>query len=183
MSENNSMNEELLEESGGKKEKSEFMEWIRTFAFAIAIALVIRMFVFEMVAVHQSSMYPTLQDGQHIGIFRLAYAVSEPECGDIVVIKINEEKNYVKRVIATEGQKVEIIQNTVYVDGEPLEEEYISDELVYADYGPIVVPEDSIFVMGDNRPNSIDSRAIGCLPVENIIGKAVIRFIPFRIFK
>lgn len=183
MEETNSTNEELLDENGEKKEKSELMEWIKTFAFAIAIALLIRMFVFEMVSVHQSSMYPTLQDGQNIGIFKLAYAVSEPERGDIIVIKISEEKNYVKRVIATEGQKVEIIQNVLYIDGEETPEEYLPEGLVYNDYGPIVVPEGYIFVMGDNRPSSIDSRAIGCLPEKDIIGKAVIRFIPFTIFK
>ncbi|MBO4361012.1 MAG: signal peptidase I [Eubacteriaceae bacterium] len=168
-----------------KKEavRKEVLEWIRTFVFAIALALVIRMFLFEMVAVHQSSMYPTLADGQKVGLLKIAYAVSEPQRGDIVVIKVSEEKNLVKRVIATGGQKVEIIQSRVYIDGEELDEEYISDDLVYSDYGPIVVPEGYIFAMGDNRPSSIDSRAMGCFPAEDVLGRVCIRFVPFTVFR
>ena len=63
-----------------------------------------------------------------------------------------------------------------------MQEEYVSDDLVYSDYGPIVVPEGYIFAMGDNRPVSVDSRALGCFPADNVLGRVVIRFIPFRIF-
>ena len=179
--------EEKVEESLSEEEKradrtKEIMEWVRTFVFAIALALVIRMFLFEMVAVHQSSMYPTLKDGENVGLLKMAYMVSSPEYGDIVVIKISDEKNYVKRVIATGGQKVEIIQNRVYIDGQIIDEEYISDELEYSDFGPIVVPEGYIFAMGDNRPSSIDSRALGCFPEDDVLGRVVIRFLPFRVF-
>lgn len=173
---------EAEEEKERIRKRTEVIEWIRTFVFAIALALIIRMFFFEMVAVHQSSMYPTLQEGQNVGLLKIAYVVSEPQRGDIVVIKISEEKNYVKRVIATEGQKIEIIQNRVYIDGEEIDEEYVSDDLVYSDYGPIVVPEGYIFAMGDNRPVSVDSRALGCFPADDVLGRVVIRFIPFRIF-
>ena len=117
------------------------------------------------------------------GLLKIAYAVSEPQRGDIVVIKVSEEKNLVKRVIATGGQKVEIIQSRVYIDGEELDEEYISDDLVYSDYGPIVVPEGYIFAMGDNRPSSIDSRAMGCFPAEDVLGRVCIRFVPFTVFR
>ena len=178
--------EEKVEESLSEEEKradrnKEIMEWVRTFVFAIALALVIRMFLFEMVAVHQSSMYPTLKDGENVGLLKMAYMVSSPEYGDIVVIKISDEKNYVKRVIATGGQKVEIIQNRVYIDGQIIDEEYISDELEYSDFGPIVVPEGYIFAMGDNRPSSIASRALGCFPEDDVLGRVVIRFFPFRV--
>ena len=172
----------VSEEEKKRERTKEIMEWVKTFIFAIALALVIRMFLFEMVAVHQSSMYPTLKEGDNVGLLKIAYTVSPPQYGDIVVIKITDEKNYVKRVIATGGQKVEIIQNRVYIDGEIIDEEYISDELVYSDYGPIVVPEGYIFAMGDNRPSSVDSRALGCFPEDNVLGRVVIRFIPFRIF-
>ena len=187
MSTENEKIEEKDENSVSEEEKradrnKEIMEWVRTFVFAIALALVIRMFLFEMVAVHQSSMYPTLKDGENVGLLKMAYMVSSPGYGDIVVIKISDEKNYVKRVIATGGQKVEIIQNRVYIDGQIIDEEYISDELEYSDFGPIVVPEGYIVAMGDNRPSSIDSRALGCFPEDDVLGRVVIRFFPFRVF-
>ena len=175
------------EDAAQEKEKKaarrkEILEWVRTFIFAIAIAILIRTFVFEMVSVHQSSMYPTLKDGENVGIFKLAYTVSPPDRGDIVIIKVSEEKNYVKRVIALPGEKIEIADSTVYIDGEPLDEEYLPEELVYDDYGPIVIPEGCFFAMGDNRPTSIDSRALGCFDEEDLIGKVIIRFVPFRLF-
>ncbi len=180
------MTEELTpkkETAESKEEKrKEIKEWIVSFIIAFLIAFLIRCFVFETVVVKQSSMYPTLNPDDRLGLFKLSYTISEPKQGDIIVIKISEDKNYVKRLIATENQTVEIKDSTVYVDGKALNEEYISDDLVYDDFEEITVPAHHIFVMGDNRVSSIDSRSLGCLSEDDIIGKVVIRFNPLTRF-
>ena len=175
----NDLNEDKSE---GKDKIKEVKEWISAFIIALIIAFSIRVFVFEMVMVKQTSMSPTLNPDDRLGLFKLAYTLSEPKQGDIIVIKVSEEKNYVKRLIAKENQTVEILDCVVYVDGVPLEEEYIPEGTFYDDFEKITVPEDYVFVMGDNRVSSIDSRSIGCLPEEDIIGKIVIRFMPFALF-
>lgn len=171
------------EKENNKSEKiQEIKEWIIAFAIALIIAFSIRFFIFETVIVKQSSMYPTLNPDDRLGLFKLSYTISEPQQGDIIVIKITDKKNYVKRLIATENQTVEIRNSVVYVDGVALDEEYISDDIVYDDFDMITVPEGYIFVLGDNRVSSIDSRSLGCLPENDIIGKVVIRFNPLTFF-
>ena len=122
-----------------------------------------------------------------------------PKAGDIVVLQVEEEiadrydslyKNepIIKRVIATEGQTVSIVNGTVYIDGEPLNEEYKSKPGPYsrpderANMAPVKVSEGHIFVMGDNRGNSLDSRWFGEVDERAVIGKVILRFYPFPVF-
>ncbi len=162
--------------------KKEIKDWAISIAVAIIVGLLIRTFVFEMVIVKQTSMYPTLNNDDKLGLNKLAYTFSEPDRGDIVVIKIDEEKNYVKRVVALEGERISIKNNTVYINGEPLSEDYLPEGLEYNDFEEIVVPQGCFFAMGDNRPNSIDSRVLGSFSLDAIRGKVVIRFYPFKLF-
>jgi signal peptidase I len=164
--------------------KKEIIDWIKTIVFAVIVGLVLRIFVFQVVGVEQSSMYPTLVEGQNLFIYKLAYTFSEPKRGDIVIVKISETQNYVKRVIALAGETVEIKDNTVYIDGEKLEEDYLVDGLRYDDYAAVCVPEGCIFVMGDNRPYSLDSRSssVGFIRDENIVGRVLCRLRPFTVF-
>ncbi len=162
--------------------KKERKEWIISFVVAITIALIIRIFVFEIVIVQQTSMYPTLKNDERVGLCKLAYTVSEPKRGDIAVIKISEEKNYVKRIIALEGESISIKDSKVYINGEALEEDYLPEGLAYDDFDEITVPSGQFFAMGDNRPGSIDSRMLGCFEKSALRGKVVIRFFPFKIF-
>ncbi len=195
----------------------EIFEWVYTIAIALAIALVIKAFLFDVVKVDGSSMYPTLVDNDRLIVTKLNY---EPKQGDIIILdsryKEREEyfeqqeaaegreysslekyfktqfsvpsdykkKYYVKRIIALPGQTVSLENNKVYVDGEPLEEEYYQGETFSIDtrvHYPVTVEEGMVFVMGDNRAHSEDSRSsrLGQVPFEAILGKSQFRIFPF----
>lgn len=170
-----------------KSAANELMEWLESIAISIFIVILVFTFVFRIVIVEGSSMFPTLEDGQRLIISHLFYT---PQQGDIVVANSTGlNKTIIKRVIATEGQTVDIDfeKHTVTVDGKVLDEPYINEPTFRNDGGntyPMVVPEDTIFVMGDNRNNSTDSRSpmVGCIPVDDVLGKAVFRIFPFDCF-
>ncbi|GHV16721.1 signal peptidase I [Clostridia bacterium] len=166
----------------------EVLEWAQAIILAVIIAYLIRAFVFTLVLVDGPSMQPTLETGDRLFVTRLLY---QPKQGDVVVFKPANDPShrYVKRVIATSGQKIDIdySSSTVYVDDVALDEPYIKEQLltIRGDVTlPAIVPEDSIFVMGDNRNNSRDSRRseVGMVKKSTIIGKAVLRFWPFKEF-
>lgn len=185
------MNEELNEELNEEIEdeniyKSDFFEWIEALIIAIFAVIFIFLFVARPVGVDGSSMEPTLQHGDNLILSNLLYT---PEIGDIVVLTKdtfeNGEKSIVKRIIAKEGQEVDIdfINGDVYIDGEIIDEPYIKEK-TYLEEGlqlPAIIPEGHVFVMGDNRNNSKDSRSveIGMVPIDCILGRAVFRFLPF----
>lgn len=169
-----------------KKKKTffgELYEWIETFCFAIALMVVLFIFVFRYVTVDGNSMMNTLQDQDKLIISNFNYT---PQTGDIVVIYIEgQNKPYIKRVIATEGQtvKIDFEKWQVFVDGELLEEDYVlrrEGDMHYAAFynGEFTVPEGQVYVMGDNRNDSTDSRVLGCLDEHNIIGRVIVRLAP-----
>ncbi|MBO5981000.1 MAG: signal peptidase I [Clostridia bacterium] len=169
-----------------KKKKTffgEIYDWIETFCFAIALMVVLFIFVFRYVTVDGNSMMNTLQDQDKLIISNFNYT---PQTGDIVVIYIEgQNKPYIKRVIATEGQtvKIDFEKWQVYVDGELLEEDYVlrrEGDMHYAAFynGEFTVPEGQVYVMGDNRNDSTDSRVLGCLDEHNIIGRVIVRLAP-----
>ncbi|MBR2914363.1 MAG: signal peptidase I [Clostridia bacterium] len=169
-----------------KKKKTFFGEvydWIETFCFALALMVVLFIFVFRYVTVDGNSMMNTLHDQDKLIISNFNYT---PQTGDIVVIYIEgQNKPYIKRVIATEGQtvKIDFEKWEVYVDGELLEEDYVlrrEGDMHYAAFynGEFTVPEGQVYVMGDNRNDSTDSRVLGCLDEHNIIGRVIVRLAP-----
>ncbi len=169
-----------------KKKKTffgEIYDWIETFCFALALMVVLFIFVFRYVTVDGNSMMNTLQDQDKLIISNFNYT---PQTGDIVVIYIEgQNKPYIKRVIATEGQtvKIDFEKWQVYVDGELLEEDYVlrrEGDMHYAAFynGEFTVPEGQVYVMGDNRNDSTDSRVLGCLDEHNIIGRVIVRLAP-----
>ena len=162
----------------------EIFSWIMTFVIAIILALLIRTFIFEVVQVKQSSMYPTLVEDERLICVKIGYKFSSPKRGDIVVIKIDENTDYVKRIIACGGEKIKIENSKVYINGKELVEEYLEENLIYDDFSEVTVPEGCYFVMGDNRPGSKDSRdnSVGFIAKENIVGKVVFRLFPFDRF-
>jgi signal peptidase I len=116
----------------------------------------------------------------------LTYRFRLPERGDIVVFsptealqKLNYREAFIKRIIGLPGDKVQVKGGQVYINDQPLAETYISDKPEY-EWGPMVIPPNSYFVLGDNRNNSLDSAHWGFVPRENIIGKATQRFYPFN---
>lgn len=160
----------------------EILDWVTVFAVALVITFLIRTFVFTMVVVDGPSMENTLKTGDRLAVVRLAY---EPKQGDIIVFypNGNKERPYIKRVIAVEGQTVDIQNGNVYVDGELIEEEYLGSpttENGNQDY-PITLPEGYLFAMGDNRQRSLDCRntAVGLVDYDDIVGKAWVRLFPF----
>ena len=169
--------------SGGVRK--EIFEWIYAIAIAVIVTLVIRTFVFTLVRVDGSSMVPTLHSGDRMYVNRFMY---QPEAGDIVVFKPqgDPDKYYVKRIIATEGQTVDIdfIRGVVKVDGKELDEPYINEATKKKGdiQFPVTVPEDCVFVLGDNRNNSRDSRytTVGMVTEKSIMGEALFRLYPFN---
>ena len=158
--------------------RRETYDWIQCIITALIICVVVFSFFIRVIDVSGSSMNPTLQDGDKMLVSDLFY---KPKVGDVVIFKKDEydpDKALVKRVIATEGQVVNIDFDLgiVYVDGEPFEEAYISEltrnKLDFI--GPQTVPENCVFVMGDNRNASTDSRKkeIGMVDTRLILGRA-----------
>lgn len=160
-------------------------EIIKSVVFVFAVVSIIFTFFIRDANVVGNSMYNTLHDGDKVILTNFNYT---PKSGDIVAINAENmiEKKIIKRVIATEGQTLDIDYATgnVYVDGIKLEEDYISSFTKKPENEfnfPYVIPDNSIFVMGDNRGISLDSRdaSIGLVPCEDVIGKAQFVFYPF----
>lgn len=124
------------------------------------------------------SMNPTLQNGEYVLVNRLAYKLDIPERGDIIVFTIptDQKQELIKRVIGLPGETVSVRQNQVLINDVPLEEAYIAQSPLYS--GEWIVPEGHLFVLGDNRNGSSDSHQWGVLPMENVIGKALIIYWP-----
>ena len=177
--------------------KREIFEWLEIIVVAISVVIILFTMVFKVITISGDSMIDTLHNGEKILISNLFY---EPERGDIVVISRNadnsteftsQETCIIKRIIATEGQVVDIDFKTgvVSVDGVELKEDYTyTPTNVQGDVKfPVIVPEGHVFVLGDNRNDSSDSRFLklgynGMVDERNILGRAIIRILPFDRF-
>jgi signal peptidase I len=153
---------------------------------ALVLALLIRTFVAEPRFIPSDSMFPTLAIGDRLVVEKVSYHLHSPQTGDIVVfdpppqLQIQgyaKDQAFIKRVIGTPGQTIQVKQGQVYVEGRALKEPYIAEPPGY-NWGPETVPAGTVFVMGDNRNNSNDSHIWGFLPQQNIIGRAWLRFYP-----
>lgn len=163
-------------------------ENIQILVIAIVLAVIIRTFIAEPRYIPSESMYPTLETGDRLVIEKVSYHFHPPKPGDIVVFEpptqlqlqgYKKEQAFIKRIIAKGGDTVEVKEKKVYVNNQPLEENYIL-ESPYYHLQPVDVPEGYLFVMGDNRNNSNDSHIWGFLPEKNVIGHAVFRFFPLQ---
>jgi len=160
--------------------RAELIEWAKCIAAAILIAAFIMTFVGRSTVVDGASMEPTLSDGDRLWLDKLSYRFFEPGRGDIIVFDMPGER-YIKRIIGLPGETLWSKDGIVYVDGRPLEEDYVLNQSGRGrDFGPVTVPDGAVFVLGDNRNNSDDSRgSVGMLDIDRIIGKVVFRYYPF----
>jgi signal peptidase I len=157
--------------------------WLRDLMISLAISAFIIIFLYQPVKVEGTSMMPSLEDQERIFVNKFVYRLEPIERGDIVVFRYPHDlsKSYIKRVIGTAGDHIRIDSGQVYVNGEPLDEEYVPAE--YADsrsYPDTVVPPNSYFVLGDHRSMSQDSREFGPVKQSLIYGKAVFSYWPME---
>lgn len=169
-----------------KTDKPSLKGYIKVVLLAILIAFLLRAFVVQAYKIPSSSMEDSLLAGDFILVNKLHYRFNEPKPGEVIVFKypLNSSKDMVKRVLAVEGQSVEIKNKVIYVDGkivsEPPSAKHIDNRILSGDYsardnfGPEQVPAGHLFVLGDNRDNSQDSREWGFLDMSLIKGKALI---------
>src|SRR5699024_4754440 len=163
-------------------EKNFLGEWVKAALIAIILAFLLRSFIFATSVVKGESMLPTLEDGERVIFNKFIYLVSEPARGDIIIIA-KPESNYVKRVLGLPNETIEMKDGLFYVDGELQTSTFVGEQQAKytGEFGPITIPDDRYFVMGDNRANSKDSRNdLGLINREHIIGRSELIIYPFR---
>ncbi|KYO68701.1 signal peptidase I [Thermovenabulum gondwanense] len=161
--------------------KNELMEWIKSIAIALVIALAIRAYIIEPMIVPTGSMIPTINIGDRILVNKYIYRIKPLQRGDIVVFKYPDDpsQTFVKRLIGLGGDVIEIKEGVLFINGKEYKEDYLNEPIV-GNFGPYKVPEGYYFMMGDNRNNSKDSRfwVNKFVPKKYIVGKAVFRIWP-----
>lgn len=161
-------------------------DWAETIVVAFILALVIRAFFIQVFWIPSSSMEPTLNINDRIVVNKVIYHFREPRREEVIVFRQvapegAPKRDLIKRVIGLPGEKLEIKDGIVYINGEAVEEKHPLNR-DFSDFGPLLISPDSYFVMGDNRPASADSRYWGFLPRKNIIGPAFVRIWPLSKF-
>ncbi|BCU82142.1 signal peptidase I [Polycladomyces abyssicola] len=164
-----------------RRGKNEAWEWLQALVIAVVLALIIRYFIFEPFNVSGPSMMNTLHDGDFVLVNKLVYQYRMPKRGEVIVFEAPGHKDYIKRVIAVENDYIEAQNNVVRVNGRSINEPYVATRT--DDIKLQKVPKGYVFVMGDNRMNSSDSRELGPIPVDKIVGRADIVFWPLNDFR
>jgi signal peptidase I len=185
------------------QKKKVFKDYLEPIIIAILIALFIRTFVVQAFKIPSSSMEPTLLVGDYILVNKFIYGIripytdtklfqfKKPQRGDVIVFifPVDPSKDFIKRVIGTEGEKVQIANNKIYINDRLIDDawgHFVTNDFPRSylqrmeNFGPVVVPKDSLFVMGDNRDNSEDSRFWGFLHVNAVLGKAFIIYFSWK---
>jgi signal peptidase I len=153
-----------------------------TIIVALSVALLIKTFVIQTSLIPSGSMIPTMQIGDRLFVNKFIYRFSTPKRGDIVVfksVKDGDGRDFVKRCIGLPGEEVLIRDGIVFINGKAVHFPGVDIRRDFSQFGPVVVPSDSYFMMGDNRANSSDSRYWGFVPGEHLEGKALFTFWPF----
>src|ERR1700752_1712361 len=161
--------------------RNEIRVWTRDLLIAIGLALLIIVFLYQPVTVEGTSMAPLLSDQERIFINKFVYRFEDIHRGDVVVFwyPLDRSKSFIKRVIGLPGKTVDIRHGLLYVNGELIPEPYVPPQYTdVTDFGPVKVPKDSYFVMGDHRISSNDSRVFGPVSSQFIYGRAVFAYWP-----
>lgn len=157
---------------------------IETILVAVILAFLVRTFVIESFVVQGISMMPTFINNEHVLVNKLAFVFGKPKPNEIIVFQpplAYVHEDYIKRIVATAGETVQLKNGHLYVDGHHVAQPYIA----YWDptsFGPVTVPKGDVFVLGDNRPDSEDSRYFGPVPIKNIRGQVILAFWPLSRF-
>ncbi|HEY6103633.1 MAG TPA: signal peptidase I [bacterium] len=158
---------------------SSLWEFVKTLIIAFILAQLIMVSVAQAFQVEMYSMEPTLLPHDRVLVDKILYHMRRPHRGDVIVLKypLNPQKNYIKRIVALPGDRLEVRNGKLFVNGKRIIEVYLNGD-AQGSYGPLTVPKDSVFVMGDNRNNSEDSRAFGALKKALIVGQALLIYWP-----
>jgi|SRR5690625_1888940 len=177
-----------------RKRAKEVFDWIKIFVIAIVIAVLVRMFLFSPIIVDGPSMQPTLYDRDQMLVNKFIYMFKEPERFDIVIFHASDEKDFIKRVIGLPGEHVKIVDNDLYINGELVEQRFLDKGEETSVIYPIittdftletlpgnyeVIPDNHVLVLGDNGSNSTDSRSLGLIEMDQIVGKTNFIYWPF----
>lgn len=178
------------------KQKNEVLEWIKAIAIALVLVVLIRWLLFKPFIVDGPSMKPNFHTGERVIVNEILYDIRSPQRGEVIVFHVpSEGRDFIKRVIGVAGDTVKVEGDVVTVNGEPVNETYIQEAIDEAhnkntlynnknfpneEFSDDVVPEGHVFAMGDNRSDSTDSRMIGYVPLEDIVGRADLIFWPIK---
>lgn len=162
------------------------IDWLVVIAVALFVAFVVRTFFLAHFVVDGTSMASTLQSGDRVFVNKMSYRLHDPNRGDVVVLHQFSgavERDLIKRVIALPGEEIEVRACNVLIDGRLLDEPYLDPEAASrgqcgGDTPPTVIPDDHVFVLGDNRSGSQDSRVLGPIPADELVGRAFVVFWP-----
>ncbi|OKP99338.1 signal peptidase I [Paenibacillus sp. P46E] len=189
---------EIVEPDGKnpRKPKNEVLEWIKAIAIALILVILIRWLLFKPFIVDGPSMRPNFHTGERVIVNEILYDIRSPQRGEVIVFHVpSEGKDFIKRVIGVAGDTVKVEGDVVTVNGEPVNETYIKGAIDQAhnnntlynntnfpneDITDGTVPKGHVFVMGDNRSDSKDSRMIGYVPLGDIVGRADLIFWPVK---
>ncbi|MBP1949104.1 signal peptidase I [Virgibacillus litoralis] len=176
------------------KQKSEWFDWIKALLIAFALAFIVRTFFFAPIVVDGPSMMPTLHDRDQMIVNKFLYDIDEPKRFDIVVFHASDQKDFIKRIIGLPGEHVAVDDDVLYINGEEVKEPFLtaqkqnrmSTNSLTSDFkleelpGKYKqIPEDHVLVLGDNRNNSTDSRMLGLVSMDQIVGKTSLIYWPF----
>src|SRR5690625_986149 len=173
--------------------KSEWFAWIKALFFAFMLAFIIRAFFFSPIIVDGPSMMPTLHDRDQMFVNKFIYRIQDIERFDIVVFHATAEKDFIKRVIGLPGEHVMVKDDVLYIDGIEVKEPFLEERKRELGSKPLTkdftleslpgsydkIPDNYVLVLGDNRNNSTDSRTLGLISVDQIVGKASFIYWPF----
>lgn len=157
----------------------EIVEWILTILIPVVVAMLIHNYLFTFARVDGDSMLDTFHTNNITGVSRLHYRIHEPQRGEIITCHYDDgDKLYVKRIIGLPGETLEIRNGVVYINGEALQEDYIVHKDDYS-FGPYILEDNEVLVMGDNRVVSLDGRQLGPIPLDYIYGRVMFVAWPF----
>jgi signal peptidase I len=176
--------EQPVDDDPGGHSVRNLVEWVAIVVGALAVALIVKTFLIQAFFIPSLSMYPTLDKGDRVLVNKLSYKMHDVHRGDVVVFErppgqpASDIKDLIKRVVGLPGDSIEAKNGDVYIDGKKLEESYLVDGVVTGNLPKQQVPAGHIFVMGDNRGDSADSRVFGPIDEDTIVGRAFIRVWP-----